>query len=280
MRFLKCVNMLSPTYWLCPDVSAHYSINDNTAIHKDYACAISIKNRNVSIPEGLTIDKWNFTKKDNYRFLVSSSFKLIASNQKIPNVVMKSRLTPSLIEINSPFNNLELIGNDLSFASLIFYNSLTLRCSSFLIDDVLYIFCGKSGSGKTCVLSNAHKKYNTHIQLTSDDHLTLKTEDDHIKISTPYWDDVNIKHTGVNSKAKKVKIFFLDRNAPKIIAEKNAMEAFLCLAKNCVLFASSKEATEKIIDLCPDLLKVSSVFYTPPLNCDELLNFISGGCNG
>jgi hypothetical protein len=115
-------------------------------------------------------------------------------------VSIKSVFSHNNIRIDSPFDELVSLGNDLSLFALLYDNSLTIRASSFVFNNVLYIICGQSNQGKSTFLKEMKKNHPDIIPI-SDDHLVLKREDNIIACITPIWDEIfaeNHEKTYVN----------------------------------------------------------------------------------
>jgi len=274
--------MESYNYWLSPNKLANFIFSNrssynitNLIVKETIDYSISIRQLNThEVPTGLILDKWTMQKREKNNYEIITSFKIINNQSKKIAETLRSKIIEKKMEILMPFDNLHLIGNDLCFFSLIEDNSLTIRCSSFLMNEILYLFCGRSGSGKSTMIRSALENFGENITIVSDDHLTIKLCNNSIEAITPFWDDINLKGTGKKVKATKMVLFFLEDSSTEIKNIKESFSKISFIIKHCVLFAFAELVTTKIMMIVEDLVKSYEVYTCPLENSKQILDFI------
>lgn len=127
-------------YWLTPNRIARYSFeklchfNQNSEIDFcNYDFNVLIKNEHSRpTPHLLTVATWKLNITGKMACEIITTFKLINDSRTPINEKLITRVVEKNVEISTPFNDLNLLGNDLSYVALAGENALTLRCSSFL----------------------------------------------------------------------------------------------------------------------------------------------------
>jgi len=116
----------------------------------------------------------------------------------------------NILHIHNPFSELNAVGNEIALCLLLKREILTIHTAACFIDGNLFLFCGKSNSGKTTAMETFVRDY-PHVVKVCDDHLHLKFDSHNISFSTPIWDPLNTRQTLLKWQiANEVHIFDLN----------------------------------------------------------------------
>lgn len=270
-------------YWLSPDKLGQFNLLnfniqpiDSLVNVKQFDFNIIVnKEYDNEIPKGLILDKWNLNiNKNSYN--ITSNFKLLNNEGKKVEETLNTIIKDNKVEIITPFEDLSLLGNDLCFLALLKDEALTIRCSSVLLNDTLYLFAGKSGAGKSTILREATKSLGSRASIISDDHLTMKINSGYVDAITPLWDEINIKFKGKKIRANKLVLFFMEDSCTRMQKLNNSFDKIIILAKHCVLFGFSYITNEKIINIIKYILENYDMYICPIKNYNTVLDYLKG----
>lgn len=265
-------------YWLSPEKQGEFHIpsllakdikKNSNKINTSGSRIINIlTERQTYDTTPIDIKSWKIEKR-NKKTVIKTSFNHLYTHEYY--AAMSTELDAKTLNMEIPYLYLPLIGNDISFYILHYYNTLTFRCSSFYHNDTLFLVTGRSGSGKTHLRKEVIKKL--PVNIISDDHICIKADSGSIKTISPIWDDSQFGDTVTS---KKIIILFLDdtcNGIKKINDEFSCMSMFI---KHCVLYNFDKGSTEKILDIFSILYKKTEFHISTIKNSNNVIKYLEG----
>ncbi|QNO15556.1 hypothetical protein HYG86_12635 [Alkalicella caledoniensis] len=221
-------------------------------------------------PKGLSLSTWNLCGSiSNYS--IRTEFK---SNYDLSPGSLLTVGRDTDVTIYTPYIDYYILGNDLSYISLM-NKVMTIRCSSFILKETLFLFLGESGSGKSTIVAEAKENFINPIIL-SDDHLGLNVENNSISAFTPLWDKVNLDMKEAKCKEIKKMIVFLledESSRKKIQRVSSVIEKITFVLKSTVLFGVDKGISKKLLDYSKGILHYD-FYIAPQKNCIKIFDFI------
>lgn len=120
--------------------------------------------------------------------LTTGAMKSVASITRTDDKVYANYYSNRLY-INTPFDDLTSIGNELAFWGVYKRKAITLRCSAVQYGDCLICFLGQSNTGKTTAMRRCLAEILESVP-ASDDHISLEIDNNRITYVSPIWDVV------------------------------------------------------------------------------------------
>jgi len=207
-------------------------------------------------------------------FLCYNSIKKISKEEyKSLSVILdngveryiSSKFTTNNITIRSYYNDSISIANEIALYCLLFDNSITIRCSSFILNDVLFVVCGQSNQGKSTLLKKILEKYENATPL-SDDHITLKATNRISMCITPFWDEIY--------KVNKVKTYFTDVCIITLDNIISSEPSFLDLLPHVIGFNFNEISTTTLIPLAINFCQKSHIIKGTPRDYENNIRLI------
>lgn len=187
--------------------------NDINTLNQDIRICIS--STYESLPVCSVIDKIFININDEGYETKTELTDLFDKSVKYESVISSAFKNNSLI-IKNPFSEMNVIGNEIALFLLLKRDILTLHASAGYINGKLFLFCGKSNSGKTTCLDKLSNEY-ANAKKVCDDHLHIKIDSNNLYFSTPIWDPLNTKQEITEWQlADELHIFDLSRNGSTI----------------------------------------------------------------
>ena len=163
-----------------------------------------------------------------------------------------SRGTVSLVHANE-FSIDTFLRIVYSFA-LIEAHGLVIHAASLVRNGRAFLFCGRSGSGKTTIA-----RLSQHATLLSDELSIVRITDHRVRCyGTPFWGD--LARAGEDRAAPLVGIYFLhhgSRHAIEAVRPKRALERLL---PNVLFFAKEVDMTAQVLSIAADLVEAVPCF--------------------
>jgi len=173
---------------------------------------------------------------------------------------ISSKFTTNDITIKSYYNDSISIANEIALYGLIFNNSITIRCSSFILNNVMFIVCGQSNQGKSTLLKKILEKHEDATPL-SDDHITLNATNQVSMCITPFWDEIY--------KVNKVKTYFTDVCIITLDDIVSSEPSFLDLLPHVIGFNFNEISTSALIPLAINFCQKSHIIKGLPRNYEN-----------
>lgn len=131
---------------------------------------------------------------------------------------------------------------------------LLVHAASLMRDGKAYLFCGRSGSGKTTVA-----RLSSEATLLSDEISMVRTHEGHARCyGTPFWGE--LARGGENRSAPLVGIYFLrqaTRHAVEVLKPRQALQQLL---PNVLFFAREAQLTAHVLNIAADLVAAVPCF--------------------
>lgn len=167
-KFIVKNNLLYPT--IDDDSNAKITAIFNSRISYRYS---SLESFSINYKNGF-IDISTISRND--RNQLGEIKSVVNSNQKMI--------------ISSPFEELDSIGNEIAIYQLIHCSTMTFHAAASLLGSHLFLFIGKSNSGKSTV-NYFFKHFEPYTKIISDDFVLLALIDGGVYVSTPVYEILN-----------------------------------------------------------------------------------------
>ncbi|WIV11342.1 hypothetical protein [Proteiniborus sp. MB09-C3] len=189
---------------------------------------IAIKMSDNKLPFGTIVKSLKVNKKDNYYKTICILTSLNNPNASYSEIITSEVIDGGNLTINSPYNDMTAIANELSIYLLYMKNILTIHASCFVQNEIGYIFLGRSNSGKSTSVKMISKLF-TSGKIIADDHIHICAEKSSILLSCPIWDAEN--------KSKEVNKWYIVKKIRLICLDKIGMNGLIDLLRFTVAYS-------------------------------------------